>query len=109
MKIVRKKFHLKIGDNIKVLNGIDKGKTGKIIALIKKKNSVIVEGINKRVRHVVKNSKTAGMIKEINSPIHISNVIFWEKENQIASRIGYKILENKKFRYLKKTNTIIKD
>lgn len=109
MKILIKKFSLKIGDNIKVLTGNDKGKIGKIIGILKKKNSVIVEGINKRIRHITKNKTTqsSGMIKDINNPIHISNVMFWDEKTETASRIGYKFLENKKFRYLKKTNQII--
>jgi large subunit ribosomal protein L24 len=115
-----KNFHIKIGDYIKVITGNNKGKIGKIIGILKKKNSVFVEGINKKIRNVPKkkekdltifekisNKKITGKKKEIIVPINISNVMFWNEENKIVSRIGYKFLEQKKFRYLKKTKELI--
>jgi large subunit ribosomal protein L24 len=113
-----KNFHIKTGDYVKVIAGSNKGKIGKIIGVLKKKNSVFVEGINKKIRNVPKkkeltifekisNKKITGKKKEIIVPINISNVMFWNEENKISSRIGYKFVEDKKTRYLKKTKELI--
>lgn len=109
-----KKFCLKVGDPIQVISGNEKGKIGKIIAILKKKDRIIVDGINRRIRHVPpnkdkkdKDSKNSGKTKEINAPIHISNVMFFSEKTQCASKIGYRIDGTIKVRYLKKTNEII--
>jgi len=48
---VNKKMHIKKGDNVVVLSGKDKGKKGKVLSVIPKKDSVIVEGIAMAVKH----------------------------------------------------------
>ncbi len=66
---------IKVGDNVKILTGKDKGKTGMITKTLKKENRVIVEGINVVKKHVKPNgmNQTGGII-EMNAPIHVSNV-----------------------------------
>ena len=43
---------LKIGDNVKVILGKDKGKVGTIKTIYHKKNTLIIEGINTKIKHV---------------------------------------------------------
>ena len=66
---------VKVGDKVKVLAGKDKGKEGTVIGTIKKKDRIVVEGINIVKKHM-KPSRTneTGGILEVENPIHVSNV-----------------------------------
>ncbi len=66
---------LKVGEEVKVIAGADKGKTGKILQTLKKENKVIVENVNIRKRHQKPNQANQnGGIIEFNAPIDASNV-----------------------------------
>ena len=66
---------VKVGDNVKVIAGKDKGKTGRVIKTLKKDNKVVVEGINIIKKHVKPNRMNeVGSIQEMEAPIHVSNV-----------------------------------
>ncbi len=68
-------MHVKKGDNIIVLAGKDKGKTGKILRAFPREDKVLVEGVNaKKVHQRPKKSGVKGVIIEKNFPIHVSNV-----------------------------------
>ncbi len=69
------KFHVKKGDDVVVLAGKEKGKHGKIIAVLPKKSRVIVEGLQMIKRHTRKSQQHPnGAIVEREGTIHISNV-----------------------------------
>lgn len=70
---------VKKGDNVIVLTGKDKGKSGKILRAFPKETRVLVEGINMKKIHERGKSKGKGTIKEIAFPIHASNVRKSEK------------------------------
>jgi large subunit ribosomal protein L24 len=76
MNIVKKmKFHVKKGDQVTVIAGKEKGKSGKIIAVLTEKERVIVEGLQMIKRHTRKNQQNPnGAIVEREGSIHISNV-----------------------------------
>ncbi len=66
---------VKVGDNVKILAGKDKGKEGKIIRTLKKQDKVVVEGINIVKKHSKpNNTNDKGGIFDIEAPIHVSNV-----------------------------------
>ena len=66
---------VKVNDNVKVLAGKDKGKTGKVLKTLKNENKVVVEGVNISKRHVKpRTNNDKGGIYEIEMPIHVSNV-----------------------------------
>lgn len=66
---------IKKNDQVIVLAGKDKGKTGKVIETLKKENKVIVEGINMVKKHQKPNNANQnGGIYDIAAPIHVSNV-----------------------------------
>ena len=66
---------IKVGDNVKVLAGKDKGKEGKVIKTWKKIDKVVVEGINIVKKHSKpNNTNDKGGIFDIEAPIHVSNV-----------------------------------
>jgi large subunit ribosomal protein L24 len=69
------KFHVKKGDNVVVLAGKEKGKSGKIIAVLPKKSRVVVEGLQMIKKHARKSqTHPNGTIIQREGTIHISNV-----------------------------------
>ena len=72
---VMSKFHVKKGDDVVVLAGKEKGKSGKIIAVLTKKDRVVVEGLQMIKKHTKKSQQNPnGAIVEREGSIHISNV-----------------------------------
>jgi large subunit ribosomal protein L24 len=70
------KSHVKKGDEVVVLAGADKGKRGKLIAVLPKKQRVIVEGARLIKRHTRKSQQhPQGAIVEREGTIHVSNVM----------------------------------
>ena len=68
-------MHVKKGDNVIVLAGKDKGKTGKILRAFPSEDKVLVEGVNvKKVHERAKKKEGKGGVIEKNFPIHVSNV-----------------------------------
>lgn len=66
---------VKVGDQVTVIAGKDKGKSGRIIKTLKKDSKVVVEGINIIKKHVKPNRMNeVGSIVEVEAPIHVSNV-----------------------------------
>ena len=73
MKKIRIKF--KVGENIQILSGKYKGKTGKIIKIISKKSGIIIENMNIKTKHLKpKQTEEKGEIKKIEAYIHSSNI-----------------------------------
>ena len=66
---------VKVGDKVKILTGKDKGKEGKVTVTLRKKDRVVVEGINVVKKHQKpgRTGETGGIL-EIENPIHVSNV-----------------------------------
>ena len=100
---------LKKGDNVMVLAGNDKGKTGEVLEVIPKTEKVIVKGVNIRKKHVKprKAGEEGGIIPS-EFPIHSSKVNVVCPKCQKATRVGY-ILENgEKVRVCKKCGAKLK-
>jgi len=94
---------IKIGDNVKVILGDEKGKTGKIKSIINKKNQIIIEGINNKIKHLKPSQKDKiGKIINFSAPLHISNVMICNPEG-VVSRIGFINSKKGKLRIFKKT------
>ena len=80
---------VKVGDNVKVIAGKDKGKTGRVIKTLKKDNKVVVEGINIVKKHVKPNRMNeVGSIQEMEAPIHVSNVKVIEETKKTTKKSG---------------------
>ena len=66
---------VKVGDKVKILAGKDRGKEGKVLFTLKKKDKVVVEGINIVKKHMKPNQQNeTGGILSVEAPIHVSNV-----------------------------------
>ncbi len=73
--IKRVTLHVKKNDTVEVIAGNDRGKTGKVLKVLPRKNRVIVEGVNIRKRHLrASQTRPQGAIIEREFPIHASNV-----------------------------------
>ena len=97
---------IKKGDLVQVITGKDKGKEGKVIAVNKKKNTILVEGANMITKHTKPSaSNQQGGIIHQEGPIDISNVMYVHKGQ--PTRVGYKMDGDKKVRVAKKTGEVI--
>ena len=66
---------VKVGDKVKILAGKDKGKEGTVTVTLKKKDKVVVSGINIVKKHMKPNAMNEnGGIVSVEAPIHVSNV-----------------------------------
>ncbi len=99
---------LKKGDEVKVIAGKDKGKTGKILRMIRKYDRVVVDGVNIMKRHTKPSlSNQDGGIVDKTVGIHISNVMLIDPKSKKATRVGFKTEGGKKVRFAKDSGTII--
>ncbi len=104
-----KKFRIHKGDTVYVNAGNDKGKTGKVLEVIRDKDRVIVEGVNMVSKHTKPNSKNpqGGIVKQ-EAGIHISNVQLMDAAGKPV-KVGYRFDETgKKVRYAKTTGEEVK-
>ncbi|HCM25047.1 MAG: 50S ribosomal protein L24 [Treponema sp. GWB1_62_6] len=96
------KFKLKKDDTVQLIAGKDKGKSGKIVKVIREKDRVIVEGANLVKKAMKRKSQQdRGGIVEIEASIHISNVMIVCKKCG-PTRIGFKMENDAKVRVCKK-------
>ncbi len=80
-------------DNVMIITGNDRGKTGKVLKVYPSDFKVIVEGINIRKRHTKPTQKNPqGGILEKEAPIHVSNVMIIDPKNNTPTRIGAQII-----------------
>ena len=96
---------IKKGDNVKVISGKDRNKTGKVTQILPGMGSVVVDGLNIRVRHIKPKGKNEkGQRIEFSAPLNISKVMLLDPKSGQPTRIGYKVLENgEKVRFAKKS------
>jgi len=113
------KLHFKKDDQAIVIAGKEKGKSGKILSMLSKKECVLIEKVNLVKRHsrpsaknrqggIIEKEGRQGGIIEKEGPIHISNVMILCSKCNSPVRIGRKTLEDgKKVRYCKKCGEFI--
>jgi large subunit ribosomal protein L24 len=96
-------------DEIIVLAGKDKGKTGKITKVLVENGKVFVEGINliKKHQKPVPQLQQAGGIVEKEAPLNVSNVAIVNPATGKADRVGFRIEDGKKVRFFKSNNELI--
>ncbi len=97
------KFRLKKGDEVIVLTGKDKGKTGKIVKMLPKENKAIVSEINRVKKNQKPDNNQPGGIIDKEMPIQISNLSFYDTQLKKGVKIGYKFANDKKIRINKST------
>ena len=102
------KFKLRKGDEVIVLTGKDKGKTGKIVKMLPKQMKAIVSEINKVKKNQKPDNNQPGGIIDKEMPMHISNLAFYDVTLKKGIRIGYRLDNNKKTRINKSSAKEIK-
>ena len=105
---MKNKLKLKKGDEVIVIAGKDKGKTGKITKIYPDIFKAIVSGVNKVKKHQKPDNNQAGGIIEKEMPIHISNLAFHDMVLKKGVRVGFKFdQKNKKIRINKSSGKTI--
>jgi large subunit ribosomal protein L24 len=103
------KLHIKKGDVVFVNTGEDRGKTGRVLQMLVKKQRAIVEGVNMVSKHTKPNAKSPqGGIQKQEASVHISNLNLLDPKSGKPTRIGRKEVKGKLVRYAKKSGEVIK-
>jgi len=96
-------MRLKKGDQVLIIKGKDRGRKGKIIKALPKNRQIIIEGLNLRKKHVrARKEGEKGEIVEIPVPLNVSNIKLVCPKCKKLTRVGYKIVNGKKYRFCKK-------
>ena len=83
---------IKRNDMVKVIAGKDIDKEGKVLSVDAKNSKVVVEGVNIVKKHQKPNQMNqVGGIVEMEAPIHVSNVAFYDSKSKSAVKLGYKV------------------
>jgi large subunit ribosomal protein L24 len=102
------KLKIKKGDNVIVIAGRDKGKTGEVLRVMPAEQRLIVQGVHIAKRHTRPRMGEPGGIIEKELPIHISNVAHIDPQTRRPTRVGYKILEDgRKVRFARRSGEVI--
>ncbi len=103
-----KNIKIKKDDNVQILLGKDRGKTGKVLRIWSKEEKALVEGINMVKRHVRKTREHEGGVLDLPKPINVSNLAIVCPACKKISRVGFKVEGSKKMRICKKCQEVIK-
>lgn len=100
---------IKRNDKVKIIKGKDRGKSGKVIQVFLKEKKVVVEGLNLMYKHMKpRRAGSKGERIQFNAPISTANVMLICSKCNNSTRVGYKLLENKKkVRVCKKCHEVI--
>ena len=102
------KFKIKKGDEVVVLTGRDKGKSGEVLRVVRADNRVVVQGVNMMKRHTAPRPGEPGGIVEREAAIHVSNVAHIDPKSQQPTRVGYRFLDDgRKVRFAKRSGEIL--
>lgn len=99
---------IKTNDNVKVMSGKDAGKTGKVIQVFPKDETVVVEGVHV-MKKAIKSRKKGekGQVIELSTPLHMSKVALICSKCNKPTRVGYKMEGNDKKRICRKCKELI--
>jgi len=102
------KLKIKKNDTVIVTTGKDKGKTGMVKAVFPKENRVLVVGVNRIMKHVKPSQgDPQGGRRQIEAPIHVSNVALADPKDNKATRVGFKMIKDRKVRFAKRSGEVI--
>ncbi len=104
----RKIKRIRKGDNVTVVSGRDKGKSGSVLRVLQDDERLIVQGVNVVKRHMRASQTQAGGIVEKEATIHVSNVSLVDPDGGEPTRVGFRILEDgRKVRYAKRSGEVM--
>ena len=94
---------IKKGDKVVVISGSDKGKTGEVLRTLPSENRVVVQGVNLVKRHTRASATSQGGIIEKEATIHVSNVPHVDPKDNKPTRVGFKLVDDRKVRIAKRS------
>lgn len=99
---------IKKGDKVKIMSGKDKGREGLVERVYPKSNKVLITGVNIYKKHIKKNEKMPqGGTVEVPRPLDSAKILLICPKCKKATRVGYQIIKNKKYRVCKKCKSKI--
>ena len=104
----RKIKRIRKGDNVTIVSGRDKGKSGSVLRVLQDDERLIVQGVNVVKRHMRASQTQSGGVVEKESAIHVSNVSLVDPDSGEPTRVGVRILEDgRKVRYAKRSGEVM--
>ena len=100
-------FKIKKGDNVVVITGKDKGKTGAVLKVMPADSRVVVQGVNVAKRHTKPRPGQPGGLVEKELSIHVSNVAHVDPKDNKPTRVGWKTVDGRKLRYAVRSGEMI--
>ena len=88
------KMRVRRGDNVVVISGRDKGKTGEVLRVDNARNRVLVQGVNMVKRHQRPSQTSPGGINQFEAMIHASNIALVDPKTDKPTRVGFKTLDD---------------
>ncbi|MEW6407394.1 MAG: 50S ribosomal protein L24 [Patescibacteria group bacterium] len=99
---------IKKNDLVLVISGRDRGKKGKILQVFPRENKAVIEGVNKRFKHLkARRGKEKGERIEFNAPIALANAMLFCPKCNKGVRAGFKVEKDKKIRICRKCKEAI--
>jgi large subunit ribosomal protein L24 len=96
------------GDNVVVLTGKDKGRTGEVLSVMPKDNRALVRGINMIVRHQRQTQAQEGGLIRKEAPIQLSNLAVADPKDGKPTRVGFRVeKDGTKVRVAKRSGEVI--
>ena len=93
-KAKKSKMRVRRGDNVVVISGRDKGKTGEVLRVDRERNRILVQGVNMVKRHQRPTQTSPGGINEFEEMLHASNVAVVDPKTDKPTRVGFKTLDD---------------
>ena len=108
LNLKQAKLRLKKGDTVRVLRGRDRGKKGKIMAVLPKENRALVEGLNMIFRHVrAQRAGEKGQRVQVAAPLRLSNIQLICPNCKQGTRVGIRREGETRTRVCKQCEAVI--
>ncbi|HXP02694.1 MAG TPA: 50S ribosomal protein L24 [Stellaceae bacterium] len=102
------KMKIKKGDNVVVISGRDKGKSGEVLRVFPAESRVIVQGVHIARRHTRQSMGNPGGIVDKELTIHVSNIAHIDPSSSKPTRVGYKFLDDgRKVRFARRSGEML--
>jgi large subunit ribosomal protein L24 len=101
------KLKIKKGDNVIVISGRDRGRSGEVLKVFPEDRRLIVQGVHMARRHQKPRMGDPGGIVDKELTIHVSNVAHVDPSSGKATRIGYQVISGKKVRVARRSGEVI--
>ena len=98
---------IKKGDQVEIVAGKNRGERGTVLQVLPKKNRVIVEELNMVKKHQKPGNNREGGIVDQEAPLHLSNVMVVDPNDDRPCRVGFEIKDDRKVRVSRRTGAVL--